>query len=188
MTGRSATSKHWAGSMPRSPRSNHLGRVAWQAADLPQILPVTYATHQGSVYFRTTPDGILSELAQPTRVRLRWTSSTSRHGAAEHRAAWTDQRGERTRCRGRSVGCGLPGPMGGGKSDFVHLHPPRPRLRPGRTSNVTAEAAVDSGRLAVDIPLVVICLWTWRLRAATATRDLRTRWIPTGIHGCPLSC
>jgi nitroimidazol reductase NimA-like FMN-containing flavoprotein (pyridoxamine 5'-phosphate oxidase superfamily) len=50
--------------------SNHLGRVAWQAADLPQILPVTYATHQGSVYFRTTPDGILSELAQPTRVAL----------------------------------------------------------------------------------------------------------------------
>ena len=50
--------------------SNHLGRVAWQAADLPQILPVTYATHQGSVYFRTTPYGILSELAQPTRVAL----------------------------------------------------------------------------------------------------------------------
>jgi nitroimidazol reductase NimA-like FMN-containing flavoprotein (pyridoxamine 5'-phosphate oxidase superfamily) len=36
--------------------SNHVGRVAWQAADLPQILPVTYAMHQGSVYFRTTPD------------------------------------------------------------------------------------------------------------------------------------
>jgi nitroimidazol reductase NimA-like FMN-containing flavoprotein (pyridoxamine 5'-phosphate oxidase superfamily) len=50
--------------------SNHLGRVAWQAADLLQILPVTYAMHQGSVYFRTTPDGILSELAQPTRVAL----------------------------------------------------------------------------------------------------------------------
>jgi uncharacterized protein len=50
--------------------SNHLGRVAWQAADLPQILPVTYAMHQGSIYFRTTPDGILSELAQPTRVAL----------------------------------------------------------------------------------------------------------------------
>jgi nitroimidazol reductase NimA-like FMN-containing flavoprotein (pyridoxamine 5'-phosphate oxidase superfamily) len=50
--------------------ANHLGRVAWQAADLPQILPVTYAMHQGSVYFRTAPDGILSELAQPTRVAL----------------------------------------------------------------------------------------------------------------------
>jgi uncharacterized protein len=50
--------------------SNHLGRVAWQAADLLQILPVTYAMHQGYVYFRTTPDGILSELAQPTRVAL----------------------------------------------------------------------------------------------------------------------
>jgi nitroimidazol reductase NimA-like FMN-containing flavoprotein (pyridoxamine 5'-phosphate oxidase superfamily) len=27
--------------------ANHLGRVAWQAADLPQILPVTYAMHHG---------------------------------------------------------------------------------------------------------------------------------------------
>ena len=43
--------------------ANHLGRVAWQAADLPQILPVTFAMHQGNIYFRTTPDGILSELA-----------------------------------------------------------------------------------------------------------------------------
>jgi nitroimidazol reductase NimA-like FMN-containing flavoprotein (pyridoxamine 5'-phosphate oxidase superfamily) len=50
--------------------SHHLGRVAWQAADRPQILPVTYAMHQGSVYFRTLPDGILAELAQPTSVAL----------------------------------------------------------------------------------------------------------------------
>jgi uncharacterized protein len=50
--------------------SHHLGRVAWQAADLPQILPVTYAMHQGSAYFRTAPDSILAELAQPTSVAL----------------------------------------------------------------------------------------------------------------------
>jgi nitroimidazol reductase NimA-like FMN-containing flavoprotein (pyridoxamine 5'-phosphate oxidase superfamily) len=50
--------------------SNHLGRVAWQAADLPQILPVTYAMHQGSAYFRTAPDSILAELARPTSVAL----------------------------------------------------------------------------------------------------------------------
>jgi uncharacterized protein len=50
--------------------SHHVGRVAWQAADLPQILPVTYAMHQGSAYFRTAPDSILAELAQPTRVAL----------------------------------------------------------------------------------------------------------------------
>ena len=50
--------------------SHHLGRVAWHAADLPQILPVTYAMYQGSVYFRTLPDGILAELAQPTSVAL----------------------------------------------------------------------------------------------------------------------
>ena len=50
--------------------SHHLGRIAWQAADLPQILPITYAMHQGSVYFRTLPDGLLAELAQPTSVAL----------------------------------------------------------------------------------------------------------------------
>jgi nitroimidazol reductase NimA-like FMN-containing flavoprotein (pyridoxamine 5'-phosphate oxidase superfamily) len=50
--------------------SHHLGRIAWQAADLPQILPITYAMHQGSVYFRTAPDGLLAELAQPTSVAL----------------------------------------------------------------------------------------------------------------------
>ena len=50
--------------------SHHLGRVAWQAADLPQILPITYAMHEGSAYFRTAPDSILAELAQPTSVAL----------------------------------------------------------------------------------------------------------------------
>jgi nitroimidazol reductase NimA-like FMN-containing flavoprotein (pyridoxamine 5'-phosphate oxidase superfamily) len=50
--------------------SHHLGRVAWQAADLLQVLPVTYAMHQGSAYFRTAPDSILAELAQPTSVAL----------------------------------------------------------------------------------------------------------------------
>jgi hypothetical protein len=50
--------------------SNHVGRIAWQAADRTQILPITYAMHQGSVYFRTLPDGILAELAQPTSVAL----------------------------------------------------------------------------------------------------------------------
>jgi nitroimidazol reductase NimA-like FMN-containing flavoprotein (pyridoxamine 5'-phosphate oxidase superfamily) len=50
--------------------SHHLGRVAWQAADLPQILPVTYAMHEGSAYFRTAPDSILAELGQSTSVAL----------------------------------------------------------------------------------------------------------------------
>jgi nitroimidazol reductase NimA-like FMN-containing flavoprotein (pyridoxamine 5'-phosphate oxidase superfamily) len=50
--------------------SHHLGRIAWQAADVPQILPISYAMHQGSLYFRTLPDGLLAELAQPTSVAL----------------------------------------------------------------------------------------------------------------------
>jgi uncharacterized protein len=51
-------------------KAHHLGRVAWQAADLPQVLPVTYAMHEGDAYFRTSPTSILAELIQPTSVAL----------------------------------------------------------------------------------------------------------------------
>ena len=50
--------------------SHHVGRIAWQAAEGPQVLPVTYTMNQGSAYFRTAPDSILAELAQPTSVAL----------------------------------------------------------------------------------------------------------------------
>jgi uncharacterized protein len=62
---------------PMSPRrcqelleSQNIGRVAWQAADGPQILPVTYACHDGTIIFRTSPHGVLSELVRPTDVAL----------------------------------------------------------------------------------------------------------------------
>ena len=45
-----------------------IGRVAWYAADAPEILPVTYVWHEDSVIFRTSPHGPLSELSQPTDV------------------------------------------------------------------------------------------------------------------------
>lgn len=50
--------------------SQSIGRVAWQAADGPQILPVTYACHDGTIIFRTSPHGVLSELVRPTDVAL----------------------------------------------------------------------------------------------------------------------
>ena len=50
--------------------SQSIGRVAWQAADGPQILPVIYACHDGTVIFRTSPYGVLSELVRPTDVAL----------------------------------------------------------------------------------------------------------------------
>lgn len=50
--------------------SQTVGRIAWQAADGPQILPVTYAWHEGTVIFRTSPYGVLSELVRPTEVAL----------------------------------------------------------------------------------------------------------------------
>jgi nitroimidazol reductase NimA-like FMN-containing flavoprotein (pyridoxamine 5'-phosphate oxidase superfamily) len=45
-----------------------VGRVAWQAAHEPEILPVTYVWHENSVIFRTSPSGPLSQLSQPTDV------------------------------------------------------------------------------------------------------------------------
>ena len=50
--------------------SNHLGRVAWQAADLPQILPVTYTMYPGSAYFRTSPDGDLGGAGPADESRI----------------------------------------------------------------------------------------------------------------------
>lgn len=47
-----------------------VGRVAWQAADGPQILPVNYVWHDNSAIFRTSPYGLLSELIRPTDVAL----------------------------------------------------------------------------------------------------------------------
>jgi uncharacterized protein len=47
---------------------HHVGRVAWTAADGLQLLPVSYAFTQGSVFFRTSPYGVLSELVRPSEV------------------------------------------------------------------------------------------------------------------------
>lgn len=51
-------------------RERSVGRVAWQAADGPLVLPVTYVWHDGAAVFRTSPYGILSELVRPTDVAL----------------------------------------------------------------------------------------------------------------------
>jgi nitroimidazol reductase NimA-like FMN-containing flavoprotein (pyridoxamine 5'-phosphate oxidase superfamily) len=51
-------------------QSQSVGRIAWQAADGLQILPVTYAWHEGTIIFRTSPYGVLSELVRPTDVAL----------------------------------------------------------------------------------------------------------------------
>lgn len=48
--------------------SSHVGRVAWHSDDGLQILPVSYACHQGEIVFRTSPYGALSQLVQPTEV------------------------------------------------------------------------------------------------------------------------
>lgn len=48
---------------------NSIGRIAWQAADGPQIFPVTYAFSPAhGIVFRTSPYGVLSELVRRTQV------------------------------------------------------------------------------------------------------------------------
>lgn len=51
-------------------QQHHVGRIGWQAGDGPQILPVTYAWHDGAVVFRTSPYGVLSDLIRPTEVAM----------------------------------------------------------------------------------------------------------------------
>lgn len=45
-----------------------VGRVAWGAADGPEVLPVTYAVHDGLIVFRTSAYGPLAELRLPRPV------------------------------------------------------------------------------------------------------------------------
>ena len=49
-------------------RSATVGRVAWSAGGLQEILPVSYLMHAGSVVFRTSPYGSLAGLQHPTNV------------------------------------------------------------------------------------------------------------------------
>lgn len=49
---------------------HQVGRIAWQAVDAQQILPITYVVFDGRVYFRTSPYSILSDLLHPTAVAL----------------------------------------------------------------------------------------------------------------------
>jgi hypothetical protein len=51
-------------------QSTNLARIAWQTAEGPQILPITYACYGESMVFRTSPYGPLSDLIQPTDVAL----------------------------------------------------------------------------------------------------------------------
>jgi hypothetical protein len=45
-----------------------IGRVAWTAADGPQLYPISYVWFDDQLVFRTSPYGVLSELLQPTTV------------------------------------------------------------------------------------------------------------------------
>ena len=49
-------------------RSATMGRVAWSAGGLQEILPVSYVMHAGCVVFRTSPYGALAGLQHPTNV------------------------------------------------------------------------------------------------------------------------
>ena len=106
----------------------------------PAILPITYAMHQGLVYFRTLPDGLLAELAQPTSVALEVDElDAANPERLEHSPARTHQRRTRTRRAGRSVGFGFPGAMGIRNANTVHPHPARHGCWPDRaTSNLNS--------------------------------------------------
>jgi nitroimidazol reductase NimA-like FMN-containing flavoprotein (pyridoxamine 5'-phosphate oxidase superfamily) len=45
-----------------------VGRVAWNAPDGPQLLPVNYAYNNKTIVFRTVPDGVMSQLERRTNV------------------------------------------------------------------------------------------------------------------------
>lgn len=48
--------------------ARHAGRIGFNGADGPQILPVTYQYRNGGIVFRTSPHGVLASLARRTAV------------------------------------------------------------------------------------------------------------------------
>lgn len=64
--------------------AHHVGRIAWQAADGPLVLPVTYVYRDECVVFRTSPYGVISELIRPTDVALQIDGLDE-----QHRSGWS---------------------------------------------------------------------------------------------------
>lgn len=48
--------------------AHHAGRIGFNGADGPQILPVTYQYRNGGIVFRTSPHGVLASLTRRTSV------------------------------------------------------------------------------------------------------------------------
>ena len=75
--------------------THSLGRLAWQSADSQQVRPINYVFRSGAVYFRTSPQGILSELVRPADVALEVDDLDHRQGDGM----------ERDRLRSSKSGC-----------------------------------------------------------------------------------
>ncbi|GAA3711261.1 pyridoxamine 5'-phosphate oxidase family protein [Microlunatus aurantiacus] len=100
--------------------SHDMGRVAWSAADGPQLFPVSYLWWDGRILFRTSPYGLLSELVRRTAVVFEVDEIDD-----VHRRGWS------VIVRGRASGIASPdaahrtavlggaGPWGGGDRNLV---------------------------------------------------------------------
>jgi len=49
-------------------RGHSVGRVSWASSKGLQVLPVSYVSSGGRIYFRTNPDSVMGELAGPIEV------------------------------------------------------------------------------------------------------------------------
>lgn len=119
-------------------RSGDVGRIAWQAADGPKILPVNYVFHDGLAYFRTSPQRDLVR-AGPS---LRRGAGSRRPGPPvadrleRGRALARPGRGGTAACNG-AVANGPDPPLGTGDQDCVHPGDAGRNHRPDRKSSVT---------------------------------------------------
>lgn len=74
-------------------RTQRVGRVGWESANGPQILPINFLlTNEGTIVLRSAKGSILSELADPTDVVLQCDSIDS-----EARNGWSVLASGRTR-------------------------------------------------------------------------------------------
>ena len=143
---------------PISPRrcqelleSQSIGRIAWQAADGPQILPVTYACHEGTIIFRTSPYGVLSELVRPTDVALEIDELDQAEPPGMERGGTGPRAGSRRAGpAGTDVDGGRRRSVGLWRQERLHPDHSPPDNRTDSGSTVYLRAAPRSRRLSCD--------------------------------------
>ena len=99
-------------------RTHAVGRIAWANSEGVTILPVNHTVVEGGIIIRTTPTGLLGELAHDVTVAFQADEVDS-----ETRIAWSvlarGRARELTEHEIAAIGASIPEPWAGGERNMV---------------------------------------------------------------------